>query len=185
MCQLRGVVSGLVLAGALLLPGVAHAQVSDGTFFVHGSAGPTLIDAGAHISGAVGFAPTSQITVLATVERTQLFSRRSGNERGSSAFRGGTLLAVSGEARVTLWRGQRVHPYGLAGFGVGVSRPTVDFEFTDRVTNGVRFGFAGGGVHVQVRERLGIFADVRVVLGEERNELLAFAPIRAGVTWAF
>ena len=32
---------------------------------------------------------------------------------------------------------------------------------------------------------LGLFADVRMMLGDEANELLAVAPLRAGLSWRF
>ena len=53
------------------------------------------------------------------------------------------------------------------------------------VTNNVRVAFFGGGIHVLVRERLSVFADARLTLGDEAGELLAMAPLRAGLTWRF
>ena len=95
------------------------------------------------------------------------------------------MTAVSGEVRVGLWPARRVTPYALAGVGAGVSRPTVNEAFPDRVTNDVRFMFFGGGVHVPLRERLSLFGDARMLIGGEAGELLAIVPVRVGIAWRF
>ena len=73
----------------------------------------------------------------------------------------------------------------LAGYAAGVSRPNVTPTFPIRVTNDVRAVFGGAGVRVALRAPLAFFADARLMLGEEANELLAVAPLRAGVSWSF
>jgi predicted methyltransferase MtxX (methanogen marker protein 4) len=73
----------------------------------------------------------------------------------------------------------------LAGYAAGVSRPNVNPMFPGRVTNDVRGVFGGAGIHVPLRPQLGLFADARLMLGEEANELLALAPVRVGVSWRF
>jgi hypothetical protein len=172
------------LAFLLLLacPPIARGQ----TFVMRGSAGPTLIDTGYSLAGGFGFLPTSHLTVLFDVERTHLSSRlRSDGRAGFAGFRGGTLTLGSAQLLVTpLGRG-RVGPYGLVGFGAGVSRPNVNELFPNPVTNDVRAIFFGGGVHVPVKERVSVFADGRMMIGAEAGELLAVAPIRAGVAWRF
>jgi hypothetical protein len=45
--------------------------------------------------------------------------------------------------------------------------------------------FFGGGIHVRLKERVSLFADGRMMIGAEAGELLAVAPIRAGVAWRF
>jgi hypothetical protein len=170
----------------VLIPGGASAQSLASSFSVHGAAGPTIVDAGHHVSAGVGFTPMPRLTLLLDVQRTHIASRITRREHGSSAFRGGTLTAMSGEARVSLWPAQRVTPYALAGFGAGVSRPNVNATFPSRVTNSAGFLFFGGGVHVPLRERLSVFGDLRLIAGAEGNDgLLAMMPVRVGMAWRF
>ena len=149
----------------LASPSIASAQ----SFLLHGSAGPTLIDNGYSLAGGLGFSPTSHVTVLFDVERTHLSSR----------------LLGSAQLRVTPLGRDRVGPYGLVGLAAGVSRPNVNEMFPDPVTNDVRAIFFGGGIHVPLKERVSLFADARMMVGAEAGELLAVAPIRAGVAWRF
>lgn len=168
-----------------LVPAVASAQSVAPSVSIQAAAGPTIVDTGHHVSAGLGFSPMSRVTLLLNVERTQLSSRITHNERGSGAFRGGTLTAVSGEVRLALWPAQRVTPYVLAGLGVGVSKPTVNEAFPDVVTNDVRFTMFGGGVHVPLRERLSLFGDARLLVGAEAGETLAIVPVRVGIAWNF
>lgn len=170
---------------SFLVPAAAGAQAMTSAVSVQAAAGPTIIDTGHNVSAAVGFSPTPRVTLLADVQRTQLSSRTTSNERGSSSFRGGTMTAVSGELRVGLFPAPRLTPYLLAGLGGGVSRPTVNETFPDRVTNNVRFMFFGGGLHVPLGERLSLFGDARVLVGGEAGETLAMVPVRAGIAWRF
>ena len=89
------------------------------------------------------------------------------------------------EVRVTLLGRDRLTPYGLAGFGAGISRPNVNEIFPEPRTNAVRAVSFGGGIHVPLRPRLSIFADARMIVGAEAGELLAIAPVRAGLAWRF
>ena len=164
-----------------LSSGVATAQ----SVVVNGSAGPTMVDSGYSVAGSVGFAPTSHLTLLLNLERTHLFSRVTRNERGGSSFRGGTTTLGAAELRVSLLRRDRVTPYGLVGFAAGVSQPNVTGTFRDRVTNDVRATFFGGGIQVPLRDRLSLFADARIMVGAEADELWAVLPVRAGITWQF
>jgi hypothetical protein len=164
---------------------VASAQSLAPSVSIQAAAGPTIVDTGYHVSAAVGFSPMSRVTLLLDVQRTHLSSRSTRSERGSGAFRGGTMTAVSGEVRVGLWPAQRVTPYVLAGLGAGVSQPTVNEAFPDRVTNDVRFMFFGGGIHVPLRERLSLFSDARLLVGAEAGETLAIVPVRVGIAWRF
>ena len=169
-----------------LVPGVASAQSPAPSFSIQGAAGATMVDPGNHVSAGVGFSPTPRVTLLFDVQRTQISSRIARHELGSSAFRGGTLTAASGEVRIALFSSQRVTPYALAGVGAGISRPTVNATFPDRVTNRAGFLFFGGGVQVPVRDRLSVFGDVRMIAGAEgRDGLLAMIPVRVGVAWRF
>jgi hypothetical protein len=169
----------------ILVPSVVAAQSLPSSVSIQAAAGPTVTDTGHHVSAAVGYTPISRVTIFLDVQRTHLASRVTRHERGFSGFRGGTMTAVSGEVRVGLWPVQRVTPYALAGLGAGVSRPTVNAMFPDRVTNDARFMFFGGGVHVPLRERLSVFGDARMLVGVEAGELLAMAPVRVGLAWRF
>ena len=176
------VIPVLVLILLLATPCVASAQ----SFVVQGSAGPTLVDSGYSLSGGVGFWPTSRLAVLFDIERTHLSSRLSSDGRGGfTGFRGGTLTLGSAQLRVTPFGRDRVGPYGLVGIAAGVSRPNVNELFPDPVTNDVRAMFFGGGIHVPIKESISFFADGRMMIGAEAGELLAVAPIRAGVAWRF
>jgi hypothetical protein len=153
---------------------------------VHGSAGPTLVDTGYSLAAGVGFSPSSRLTFLLDLERTHLSSRlRSDGRGGFSGFRGGTLTLASAQVRITPFGLDRVGPYGLAGFAAGRSKPNVNQTFPDPVSNDVRAVFFGGGIHVPLKPRLNLFADARMMLGSEAGELLAVAPIRAGVAVRF
>lgn len=176
------IIPGVLLLLSVILPSSAAGQ----SFLVHGSAGPTMVDAGHSFAVGAGFSPASHVTVLFDLERTHLSSRvRSDGRGGFSAFRGGTMTMGAAELRVTLLSRDRITPYGLAGFGAGVSRPNVNEIFPEPRTNDVRAIFFGGGIHVPLRQQLSIFADARMIVGGEAGESLAVAPLRAGLAWRF
>src|SRR5688500_5905036 len=129
-------VLGLML---VVIPAGANAQSLGSSVSIQAALGPTMVDPGHNVSAAVGFSPVPRVTLLVDVQRTQLSSRFTRHERGGSAFRGGTLTAVSGEARVNLWPAGRVTPYALAGLGAGLSRPNANATFGDSGTNSARF----------------------------------------------
>ena len=137
---------------SLLVPAVANAQSSGPSFSLQAAAGPTLVESGYTVSAAAGFSPWSRVTFLLDVQRTvqnPRITRIDTPEYSSvSTFRGGTMTAVSGEARVSLFPANRLTPYLLAGFGRGTSHPTVNEDFPNPVENEARFIFFGGGVHV-------------------------------------
>ena len=171
----------LLLSGS---PSIASGQ----PFVLHAAAGATAIDRGYSVAAGVGVSPTSHITVLVNLERTHLASRvRSVPPGGSSAFRGGTLTLAAVELRIALKGRNRFGPYGLVGFAVGRSRPNVNDTFPNMngVTNEARARFYGGGIDVPVGKRVSLFADARLMLGDEAGELLALVPIRVGASWRF
>jgi hypothetical protein len=169
-----------------LVPAGASAQSPASSFSIQGAAGPTIVDPGHNLSAAIGFSPMPRLTLLLDVQRTHIPTRITRHEHGSSATRGGTLTALSGEVRVSLWPSPRVTPYALAGLGGGISRPNVNATFPSRVKNSAGFLFFGGGVQVPVRERLSVFGDVRMLAGAEGNDgVLAMIPVRVGVSWRF
>lgn len=172
---------GVAALAWLACPGVVNGQGVE----LHGSGGPTLVDRGYSLAGGVGLYPTSRIGLVVDVERTHLFSRETSTPGSFSRFRGGTLTLASAQVRVVPLGRDRVGPYLFAGFAAGQSRPNVTAAFPTAVTNDVRAAFFGGGLHLPVREHLSVFADGRLMLGSEAGELLAVAPIRAGLSVRF
>ena len=167
---------------AVLVPAVASGQ----SVVVHGGAGPTLVDRGYSVTAGVGFLPNPHLTLRLGFERTQLSARtRSDGRGGGSLFRGGAVTYGSAELNVSLFGRERMSPYVLAGFAAGISHPTVNESFRDRVTNDVRVVFFGGGLHLPVHDRITVFTDARIMIGGEAGETLALAPGPAGVAWRF
>jgi hypothetical protein len=171
----------LALLLGLGLPAWSTAQSLE----LHASGGPTLIDRGFSVAGGVAWAPLSRLSLAGNLERTHLFTRVRRDDRSSSTFRGGTLTLGAVEVQLALFARNRVTPYVLAGFAAGRSRPNVNATFPNPVTNDARAVFGGGGVHVPLRPNVGLFLDVRLLLGDEANELLAVAPVRAGLSVRF
>jgi hypothetical protein len=105
---------------------------------------------------------------------------------GYSVTRGGTMTFGSGELRFAMLPAHHVSPFALAGIGRGVSRPNVNAEFPDRVTNDLRVLYFGGGVRVQLRGGLSLLADARATLAlEDDDTVMGVWPVRAGVGWRF
>ncbi len=164
--------------------GVASAQ----SWAVHGSAGPTLRDPGYGVAAGVEFSPAPYFGLVFNVERTHLASYVRHDGDVTSTFRGATLTLGTAELRVTPFGNRRLRPYGLVGTGAGVARPNEDPRFPGEGTTGrVRSIFAGGGLHVPVRQHLSIFAEFRMMLvAEEKGEgLVGAGPLRAGLAWRF
>ncbi len=180
---MRGVL-GLLLALSLVSSAPALAQGVS----VHAAGGPTLGDAGFSVAGGVAWAPTTRLTLLGSVERSHLVSRRDTFPGGGvSRFRGGTFTLASAEVRLSLFARNRLGPYGLAGFAVGRSRPNVTDEFPTAASHRVVAPFAGGGLHVPLNARAAFFTDVRLqlVAVTEADDLHALTPLRAGFSWRF
>lgn len=168
----------------LMSPSLAAGQ----SFQLQGAAGPTIIDAGHSLAAGAGVTVGPRVSFLLDFERTHISSQVRHDHLGRviSSFRGGTLTLAAAEIRVGLLRRERIGPYALAGFAAGVSRPNVNASFPDPVTNDVRAIFFGGGVHVPLGGHASVFADARLLLGEEGDDGIAAAlPIRAGVAWRF
>jgi hypothetical protein len=164
----------------IALPSSAAAQ----SVSVHGSAGPTLRDSGYSVSAGVGFSPTSRVTFLFSYDQTHLSSWTRSDGRSISSFRGGTLFQGAAELQVAPFGRGRLGPYGLVGLAAGRSRLNVNAVFPDPITNDVRAGFVGGGLHVPVRDRLSVFVDARFMIGAEGiGGIVAVAPLRAGMSW--
>ena len=176
-----------VFVAALLLsitPGIAAAQTATGNdpkFSVQFAAGPTMIDGGHSVAAGFGFAPIPQLTFVATAQRDHLDFRQT----PSSAFRGGTITTVSGEARYEPLPRLRVSPFVTAGMGWGESKPNVEGPFTNPVTNRAQTIFAGAGVRIPIHRQLSVIGEARLVLVDEGHDVSGLAPIRVGLAWKF
>ena len=155
-------------------------------FSLQAGAGPLLRSGGHNLSAAFGFSPLSRLDFLVSVERTQVPFQRDTFSDGYSLTRGGTLTAVSGEVRVSLLPPLRVSPYGFAGIGGGVSRPTVNAEFPNPVKNALRVVYFGGGLRAPLGGGFSLFGDARVMMALEGDDgIMGIWPVRAGVAWRF
>ena len=174
----------------LLSPQVVTGQTPDtppglDRFSLQVGAGPLLNSGGHTLSAAFGFSPISRVDLVVNVERDHLPFQRDTFSDGFSITRGGTLTSVSGEVRASVFPPHRVSPYGFAGIGGGVSRPTVNDAFPDPVENDLRVVYFGGGVRVPIRNGLSVFGDARAKLAMEGDGILGVWPVRAGVAWRF
>ena len=178
------VVTAALAALCLSAPAVVRAQA----FEVHGSAGPTLTDAGYLLSAGVGFTPMSRLTIIVDVAQTRLATRVDTDLRGNvTTSRGGTVTLGEAALRVSLFGTERIDPYAIAGIGMGVTRPNSIAGLADRGTIDVLAPFAGGGILVPFRHRVSFFCDGRMMLvaGTETDELLGVGSIRGGINWRF
>lgn len=177
----------------VLSPLVATAQTpstagaTSGRFTFQAGAGPLIQSGGHNISVAFSFSPVSRVDLVVNVERDHLPFQRDTFSDGVSLTRGGTLTWVSGEVRASLFPPHRVSPYGFAGIGGGVSRPTVNDAFPDPVEHGLRVVYFGAGVRVPIRGGLSVFGDARALLALEGggDGILGGWPVRAGIAWRF
>ena len=176
----------------LLSPKVVTGQTPDTAgagldrFSLQVGAGPLLNRGGHTLSAAFGFSPISRVDLVVNVERDHLPFQRDTFSDGFGITRGGTLTSVSGEVRASVFPPHRVSPYGFAGIGGGVSRPTVNATFPNPVENDLRVVYVGGGVRVPIRNGLSVFGDARAMLTVEGGDgLFDGWPVRAGVAWRF
>ena len=155
-------------------------------FMVQVGAGPLLQSGGYNLSAAFGVSPASRLDLMMSFERNHLPFRRETFSGGYGLTRGGTLMAVSGEVRVSFLPPHRVSPYGFAGLGGGVSRPTVNDAFPAEVKNDLRIVYFGGGVRVPIRAGFTVFGDARATLALEGEDgLMGIWPVRFGGAWRF
>lgn len=178
----------VVLLVAVLCPPQVAAQTQDrlDRFSLQVAAGPLVKSGGNTVSAGFGFSPFSRIDFLVNVERDYLPFERDTFTDGYSVTRGGTLYAVSGEVRASVFPPHRASPYAFAGMGTGKSRPTVNETFPTPIENDLRIVYFGGGVRVPISGGLSVFGDARVTLALEGNDgLLGIWPVRAGLAWRF
>lgn len=187
-------IRSLTVAPLLLLvlsPAVVTGQTSDTSrpeldrFSLEVGAGPLLKGSGHTVSAAFGFSPISRVDLVVNVQRDQMPFQRNTFTNGLSITRGGTLTSVSGEVRASLFAPHRVSPYGLAGIGAGVSRPTVNDTFPEPIENALRVVYLGGGLRVPLRNGLSVWGDARAMLALEGDSLSGVWPVRAGIAWRF
>ena len=164
-------------------PDTARAEFD--RFSLQVGAGPLLNSGGHTLSAAFGVSPISRIDLVVNVERDHLPFQRDTFSDSLSLTRGGTLSWVSGEVRASVFPPHRVSPYGFAGIGGGMSRPTVNDAFPDPVENALRVVYFGGGVRVPIRSGFSVFGDARAMLALEGDGLLGVWPVRAGLAWRF
>jgi hypothetical protein len=176
----------------LLSPRMAVSQTSESEgagldrFSLDLGAGPLLKSGGHSLGASFGFSPIARVDLVVHVERNHLPFQRETFGDGLSLTRGGTLTSVSGELRASIFPPDRVSPYGLAGIGGGVSRPTVNDAFPDPVENDLRVVYFGGGLRVPIRKDLSVFGDARAMLALEGGDgIMGVWPVRAGLAWRF
>jgi hypothetical protein len=196
--SIRALVAAIAVI-CVFVPRVATGQTSTGVppsqdaererrhrMSVQLAGGSTLTGGGSVLSAAFGYLPASRLELLVNIERNHLPFRSKRTPDGYSATRGGTMTFVSGELRLALLPAERVSAFAMAGVGGGVSRPTVNTEFPDRVRNDLRALYFGGGVRVPLRRGFSLLGDARAMLALEGNDgVLAVWPVRAGVAWRF
>jgi len=181
----------IAVLSIVLMPCGAAGQTPDtagvglGRFIVEAAAGPLLPSSGHNLSAAFGVSPASRLDLLVSVERNYLPFQRQTFGDGYGVTRGGTMLAVSGEVRVSFLPPNRVSPYGFAGLGGGVSRPTVNEVFPAEVKNDLRVAYFGGGVKVPIRGGFTLFSDARAMMLLEGNDGMVMWPVRVGGSWRF
>ena len=177
------IVLSLLMLVFLLAPEEARAQ----QFLVHGAAGPIVNDRGFSLAAGIGVTAGSRVTILGSFDRTHLPSTTTPLRNGVAYTRGGTLTLGTGEAQISLFDRSRVSPYGVVGFGGGISRPNVNDIFPNPVTNTVVAPFAGGGIRIPLRDNLTLFGDIRWMLaaGTEADDLIGIVPLRAGLAFRF
>ena len=150
------------------------------------AAGPTLIGGATVLSAAVGYAPTSWLELLVNVERIHAPLQATRIPNGYSTTRGGTMTFVSGEVRIAPLPEARVSPFAIAGVGRGVSRPNVNAEFPEPVSNELRVLYLGGGAHVPLGRRFSLLGDARAMVAlEGYDSVVGIWAIRGGISWRF
>lgn len=183
-------------AGLLCVLVLVPSGASGQTFVLQGSGGLSVLDSahnlsagidpGHHFGFGVGVSPWRRVSLVMEVERTHRASQLQTDARGNVfGFRGATATLAVPQVRVGLFGPDRVGPYGVVGFAAGTSRLKATPEFPNRVTSDVRALAFGGGLHVPLGERIAFFADGRMFIGSEANELFALMPVRAGLAWRF
>jgi hypothetical protein len=145
-----------------------------------------------HYSGdmqsvAFGFAPTRNITVLVTAQRSHVEDRVQFFDDGFSAERGATDEIIGGEFRYAFLAHRRISPYVMGGFGGGTSQPNVSRVFPDIRKRNIAVLSYGGGARLPLTRWLDASIDVRFLMSTEaRSDYFAVRmPVRAGLAVRF
>lgn len=154
---------------------------------LEGSAGFQLDYDGSVQSGAFGFAPVPNLTVLARVERSRISDRFEQFDDVFTADRGDTQTYVSGEVRYAFLTDKRIFPYVLGGVGGGRSRANVSTRFPDDRVRDIYVFYSGGGVRLPAGSRFELFVDARLIgSGEAVSDYFAVRlPVRVGGAFRF
>jgi hypothetical protein len=164
-----------------VVPATAAGQRAHSGVSLQAAVGTHVNTGGDGQSVALGFSPNQRWDFLIGAERSHWPTEVT----SASATRGGTAMLVTGEMRFAPFTVNRVSPYALAGVGRGLSRPNVNEFFPSRVTNDAWLMSFGGGVRVDLNQRLSAFADMRSGILGERDVVVLVLPVRAGITWRF
>jgi len=188
--NIRALTIGLVVLG--LVPRGAAGQTPAGAepeldrVSIQAGAGPLLQTGGHNVSASLGFSPLSRLDLLVTLEQNHVPFTRDSFSNGYSLTRGGTMTAVSGEVRVSLLPPHRISPYGFAGAGGGISRPTVNEAFPNPIEHDLFVLYFGAGVRVPIRSGFSIFGDARAMMALEHDGgMMGVWPVRVGLAWRF
>ncbi len=195
MTRVVGRIGGLVVVVLGLAAGEAAAQGPVGApsgaperrLSIEGAAGLQLSYRGSIQSVAFGFAPTRNLTLLVSAERSHVRDEIDQYPDGYGFERGGTEVFVSGQVRYAFFVRKRVSPYVLGGAGRGISRPNVNEFFPDKRERNIHVLYWGGGVRIPVQARLDAFVDARIIMeAEARTDYFGVRlPVRAGLAWRF
>ena len=160
---------------------------SGARFSLEAAAGLQMRYDGTTQSVAFGFAPTRELTLLVSAERSQVDDKFELYEHGYSRERGASERFVAAELRYAFLPGLRVSPYVLAGTGRGRVRPNVSEFFPTDFDRDIRLIYFGGGVRIPIQRWLDAFADVRFLgfAAEEGDGIGVRYPARAGLAVRF
>lgn len=186
-----GRVGGLALLAIVLATHGAAAQdraeTPEHRLSVAAAAGPQVAYAGSTVSAAFGFAPTRNLTLLVSVERSQIRDKIEQFDDGYAFERGGWEMFVSGELRYAFLADRRVSPYVVGGAGRGLSRPSVNEFFPHPNERNIHVIYYGAGARVPLGPRFDAFVDGRfIMLVEARSDYFGVRfPVRGGIAWRF
>lgn len=195
MARSIGRVGGLVLLALGLATHGAAAQdrteapsgTPDRRLSLEAAAGPQVAYVGNTVSTAFGFAPTRNLTLLVSVERSYVRDEIEQFDDGYAFERGGTEMFVSGEVRYAFLADKRFSPYVVGGAGRGISRPTVNEFFPDANERNIQVIYHGGGVRMPLGPRIDAFVDARFIMALEAvsDYFGVRIPVRGGIAWRF
>lgn len=164
-----------------------HAETPERRLSVEAAAGPQVAYVGSTVSAAFGFAPTRNLTLLVSVERSHVRDKIEQFDDGYGFERGGWEMFVSGELRYAFLADRRVSPYVVGGAGRGISRPSVNEFFPRPNERNIHVIYYGAGARVPLGPQFDAFADARFIMAlEAKSDYFGVRfPVRGGITWRF